>query len=500
MGGYTMSIVSTADLKLQDTYRHLIGGEWVVSSSRQTLETVNPATEEVLARFQAGNGEDIDAAVTAARRAFPNWRRTTVTERARILNAIADIIETNKEDFARIETLDNGKPIRESRNVDIPLSVDHFRYFASVIRAEENTSARLNDTDQSYNYAEPLGVVGQIIPWNFPLMMAAWKIAPALAAGNCVVLKPAEQTPLSVLELGQRIQHLLPPGVLNIVTGDGPGAGAPLVAHREVDKIAFTGSTEVGRLIAEEAGKRMTPVTLELGGKSPNIVFPDANLPRAMEGLVLALALNQGEVCTCGSRALVHTDVYDKVRQGLKARFERIRVGDPLDETTVMGAQVSREQFDTINSYLQHAHHDRGIKIVCGGQPVNRKGYFIQPTIVETDNTTKLDQEEIFGPVLTLMRFRDEAEAVAMANDTPYGLGAGLWTRDVNRIHRMTREIQAGRIWVNTYHAYPAHAPFGGYKDSGRGRETHKMMLDAYRQNKNVIISHDENETGLFPI
>jgi aldehyde dehydrogenase len=494
-----MGVVSRSNLKLQNVYHQLIGGEWVQSRSEQMIETINPATEEVLARFQAGNAEDIDAAVTAARRAFPLWRKTTVTERAKILNAIADTIEKNADEFALLETVDNGKPIREARAIDIPLSIDHFRYFASVIRAEENSSATVDGMTESYNYTEPLGVVGQIIPWNFPLMMAAWKLAPALAAGNCVVLKPAEETPLSVLELARKLHHLLPPGVLNVVTGYGPEAGTALAAHREVDMLAFTGSTDVGHLIAREAAKTMKPITLELGGKSPNIVFPDANLPKAIEGLVMAVALNQGEVRTCGSRALVHQDVYDRVKEAVRGRFEKMRVGDPLDEKTQMGALVSREQFNRVNSYLEYAQARDDHRILCGGNPVKRKGFFIQPTLVETHNRSKLAQEEIFGPVLTLISFRNEKEAIEIANDTKFGFGAGLWTRDVNRIHRMSQEIEVGRIWVNNYHSYPAHAPLGGRKESGRGRENHKMMLDSYRQNKNVLFSFDEAETGLFP-
>lgn len=495
----SMGKTSVDEVKLENTYRHFIGGEWVASRSGETITTENPATKEPLALFQSGNAEDIDSAVSQAKRAFESFSDTTPQERATLLHKIADVIDENAETFAIIETLDNGKPIRETRAADIPLASDHFRYFASVVRAEEDGCARIDANTYSHNYAEPLGVVGQIIPWNFPLLMAAWKLAPALAAGNTVVLKPAEQTPLSVLELMKRIGHLLPPGVVNVVTGYGPECGAPLVTHADVAKVAFTGSSEVGRIIAAEAGKMMKPVTLELGGKSPNIVFSDANLDQATEGLVLGSAFNQGEVCTCGSRALVHEDVYERVKEGVKQRFEKIKVGDPLDESTMMGAQVSKEQYDKILGYIEHARKTEGHQFVCGGQKDSERGYFIRPTVVETDNRSKLAQEEIFGPVLCLLRFKSEEEAIDIANDTVYGLGAGLWTRDVNRVHRMTRAIKAGRIWVNTYHQYPAHAPFGGYKESGIGRENHKMALNAYRQNKNVIISHGEEETGLFP-
>ena len=484
---------------IQKVYGHYIGGEWVNGAAGETFDSINPATEEVIASFQAGNAQDIDYAVSAATQAFQVYGNTTIQERAQLLGKIADALEAHAEDFAIMESMDNGKPIRETRFADIPLSIDHFRYFAAIIRGEEDTSCKVSSSLQSFNYAEPLGVVGQIIPWNFPLLMAAWKIAPALATGNTIVMKPAEQTSLTIMEFAKLTQDIIPAGALNIVTGMGPDAGAPLVAHPGIKKIAFTGSSEVGQLISSEAAKTMKPVTLELGGKSPNIVFPDASLPKAIEGITLGALFNQGEVCTCGSRALVHEDIYDEVKAGLIKRFEKVVLGDPLNEDTTMGAQASKEQFDKISSYLKKAHDGSEYSVVTGGAALDGKGFFVTPTIVETHNSAQLAQEEIFGPVLSLIKFKTEEEALFLANDTEYGLGAGLWTKDINRIHRITTGIQAGRIWVNNYHAYPSHAPFGGYKKSGYGRETHKMMLSAYRQNKNVIISYSDDEAGLYP-
>ncbi len=486
------------DLAIDQAYKHYIGGEWA-SSNNETFDSHNPSNGKLLASFAKGNDKDIDAAVSAAKSAFTSWSQTSVTERATILNKIAELIENNADRLAKIETLDNGKPIRETSFADIPLAADHFRYFAGVIRAEENTSAVLDENTHSYNYAEPIGVVGQIIPWNFPLLMAAWKIAPALAAGNCIVLKPAEQTPLSIMELMKLTHDIIPAGVVNVVTGFGPEAGAPLVRHPDVNKVAFTGSSEVGKVICKMAAESMKPVTLELGGKSPNIIFPDANINKAIDGLVMAFAFNQGEVCTCGSRALIHEDIYDKVVEGMIAKIKKIKIGDPMDPETMLGSQASKEQFDKIVSYLEHAKQAEDCEVIYGGDPVPGDGYFIKPTLVATNNDSKLAREEIFGPVLGLIKFKNEEEAVAIANDTNYGLGAGLWTTDINRVHRMGRQIEAGRIWVNNYHAYPAHAPFGGYKESGLGRETHKMMLNAYRQNKNLIISYGNEETGFYP-
>lgn len=494
-----MSIASRYGVGINPSYKLFIGGEWVESLSGQTFDSINPATGKVLASFQSGNEEDIDVAVAAATKAFASFRYKSPSERSSLLLKIADTIESNLEEFAKMETLDNGKPIRETMAADIPLCVDHFRYFAGVIRSEEDSGSSLDAHTYSYNYKEPIGVVGQIIPWNFPLLMAVWKLAPALAAGNCIVLKPAEQTPLTILELMKKIQDFLPPGVINVVTGFGEQAGAPLVKHPGVKKIAFTGSTEVGKKIAKSAAESMKPVTLELGGKSPNIVFPDANLSKAVEGVTMGAVFNQGEVCTCGSRALIHEDIYEDFKKALIDRFEKVEVGDPMKPSTMIGAQVSKEQFDKISGYLSHAKTSEDCDIVCGGEPEPSDGYFIKPTIVETSNHSKLAQEEIFGPVLSLIRFKDEEEALAIANDTVYGLGAGVWTKDVNRIQRLVKGIEAGRVWVNNYHAYPAHSPFGGYKESGYGRETHKMALSAYQQNKNAIVSYSEEELGFYP-
>ena len=497
-----MSIVSRYE-GIQSSYGHFIDGQWTEGVAKDTFRSIDPSTEDILAHFQAGNSEDIHKAVSAAKKAFISFSKWTVAERASLLNKIADALEARAADFAVMESMDNGKPIRETRMADIPASIDHFRYFAAVIRGEEDTSFVIDEHTESYNYQEPLGVVGQIIPWNFPLLMAAWKIAPALAAGNTIVLKPAEQTPLTIMEFCKLTQSIIPDGVLNVVTGYGPDAGAPLVEHADVKKVAFTGSSAVGKIIAETAAKTMKPVTLELGGKSPNIVFPDAPMAKAIEGLVMGALFNQGEVCTCGSRALVHSDIYDEVKAGLIKRFEQVKVGNPLDESVSMGAQASKEQFEKICGYLDKANSGSEYTVLAGGAPhkvgSDGVGYFVKPTLVETDNGSCLAQEEIFGPVLSLIKFSSDDDALRIANDTDYGLGAGVWTKDANRIRRMTKGIEAGRVWVNTYHAYPSHAPFGGYKQSGIGRETHKMMLAAYRQNKNVIISYSENETGLYP-
>lgn len=485
-------------VKLDEEYGLFIGGEWVKATNGETFESTNPSTEEPLARFQSGTSEDIDAAVRAARNAFASWQWSSVSERSELLYSIANVIQENIEYLATLESMDNGKPIRETMHADLPLSIDHFKYFASVIKSEEHSFSTPAQDLESFNYQEPLGVVGQIIPWNFPLLMAAWKIAPALASGNCIVLKPAEQTPLSIMALTKLIQPLLPPGVLNVVTGFGPTAGAALTVHPDVNKIAFTGSSEVGKTILKNAAQTMKPVTLELGGKSPNIVFPDADLARAAEGLVLALALNQGEVCTCGSRAFVHKDIYEEMKQRIIAKFENIVVGDPMDPKTMMGSQASKEQYHKTLSYIELAEKN-GMKILTGGKSLDRKGFFIEPTIIETDNGSKISQEEIFGPVMALIPFESEEQVISLANDTIYGLAAGIWTSDIRRVRRMSQKIQAGRVWVNTYHQYPANAPFGGYKESGMGRENHRMVLDAYRQVKNVMISYEQGETGLFP-
>lgn len=450
---------------------------------------------------------DVELALDAAHAAKDSWGKTSVAARSRILNQIADRIEQNLEYLAVVETIDNGKPIRESRAADLPLVIDHFRYFAGVIRAEEGTISEHDENTVSICLHEPLGVVGQIIPWNFPLLMATWKVAPALAAGNCVVLKPAEQTPTSIMVLLELIKDLLPPGVLNVVTGHGLEAGAPLSSSNRISKVSFTGETSTGSLIMGEAAKNLIPVTMELGGKSPLIFMEsvadhdDAYFDKAIEGAVL-FALNQGEVCTCPSRFLVHEKIYDKFISRVIERTKAIKIGHPLDPTTMIGAQASEEQFAKISKYLQIGK-DEGAQVLVGGG-VSRlsgelsDGYYIQPTIFKGHNKMRIFQEEIFGPVASCTTFKTTEEAIAIANDTAYGLGAGVWTRDAHELYQVPRAIQAGRVWVNCYHAYPAHAPFGGYKKSGFGRETHKMMLDHYRHTKNMLISYSKNKLGFF--
>lgn len=446
----------------------------------------------------------MDAAVSAATAAFKTWSKTSVTDRATRLLKIADIIEKNADRLAKIETVDNGKAIRESMAADLPLVVDHFRYFASVIRAEEGTATEIDANTVSLCIQEPLGVVGQIIPWNFPLLMAAWKVAPALAAGCCVVLKPAEQTPTSIMALVDLIKDELPPGVLNVVSGFGAEAGDALAHSKGIHKLGFTGSTATGIAIAKAAAENLIPVTLELGGKSPNIFFSsvmdadDNFLDKAVEGAVL-FALNQGEVCTCQSRLLVQEDIYDKFMERVVARTEAIKIGDPLDPSTMMGAQVSENQHKRIENYIGIGLAE-GAKVLTGGakNDVVDGGFYFKPTILAGKNNMKVFQEEIFGPVTGVTTFKTEEEAIEIANDTIYGLGAGVWTRDAHQAYKVPRAIEAGRVWVNCYHAYPAHAPFGGYKKSGYGRENHKMMLDHFRQTKNMLISLDKNKLGFF--
>jgi len=424
-----------------------------------------------------------------------------------LLNKVADIIEANADEFAMVETCDNGKPIREAAGVDVPLAIDHWRYFASVIRAEEGTASELNKNTLSLNIKEPLGVVAQIIPWNFPLLMLSWKVPPALVAGNCVILKPAEQTPASATLLMEKIAAVFPPGVINIVHGFGPEAGKPLASSSGVDKVAFTGETTTGQLIMQYASKNINPVTMELGGKSPNIFFnsvmdeDDAFLDKAIEGAVM-FAVNQGEVCTCPSRLLVQEDIYDKFMEKVIARTKAIVQKDPYDMGTMMGAQASKDQYEKILSYIKIGK-DEGANVLTGGNACKldgnlSNGYFIEPTILEGHNKMRVFQEEIFGPVVCVTKFKDEAEAIEIANDTLYGLGAGVWTRDAHQLYQVPRAIKAGRVWVNCYHDYSAHAPFGGYKKSGFGRETHLMMLNHYRQNKNMLISYDKNKLGFF--
>jgi aldehyde dehydrogenase len=492
---------------LKPRYGNYIGGEFVAPLSGQYFSNTSPVDGSVIGEFPRSNAADIDKALDAAHAAADAWGRTSVQERSHILLKIADRIEANLELLAVAETWDNGKPVRETLNADVPLAVDHFRYFAGCIRAQEGSTAEINDGTVAYHFHEPLGVVGQIIPWNFPLLMAAWKLAPALAAGNAIVLKPAEQTPLSITLLVEIIGDLLPPGVLNIVQGFGREAGEALATSTRIAKIAFTGSTPVGSHIMKCAAENIIPSTVELGGKSPNIFFADimnaepAFIEKAAEGLVLGF-FNQGEICTCPSRALVQESIYDAFMVEVMKKVKQIKRGNPLDTETMVGAQASQQQFDKILSYLEIAQQE-GAQVLTGGAAEKldgdlASGYYIQPTLLKGHNKMRVFQEEIFGPVIGVTTFKDEAEALAIANDTEFGLGAGVWSRDINTAYRMGRGIKAGRVWTNCYHLYPAHAAFGGYKKSGVGRENHKMMLDHYQQTKNLLVSYDINPLGFF--
>jgi len=496
-----------AKLAFKTEYDNFINGRFVKPVKGQYFDVITPISGKVYTRAARSTAEDIDLALDAAHAAAAKWGATNAAERANVLLKIADRIEQNLELLAYAETVDNGKPIRETLNADIPLAADHFRYFAGCLRAQEGALSQIDDNTVAYHFHEPLGVVGQIIPWNFPILMAAWKIAPALGAGNCVVLKPAESTPVSILVLAELIADLLPPGVLNIVNGYGKEAGMPLATSKRIAKIAFTGSTATGRVIAQAAATNLIPATLELGGKSPNVFFDDvmaqddAFLDKAIEGLVL-FAFNQGEVCTCPSRALIQESIYDKFIERALKRVAAIKQGSPLDTETMMGAQASAMQMDKIMSYLEVGKQE-GAKVLIGGGRNQlggelAGGYYVQPTLFKGNNSMRVFREEIFGPVLAVATFKDEAEALAIANDTPYGLGAGVWTRDGSRAYRMGRAIQAGRVWTNCYHAYPAHAAFGGYKESGIGRETHKAMLDHYQQTKNLLVSYSPSALGFF--
>ncbi|MBA5249794.1 MAG: aldehyde dehydrogenase [Gammaproteobacteria bacterium] len=487
-------------------YENYIDGKWLAPVDGEYFEDTSPVNGELITKIPKSNKKDIDLAVAAGVRAFESWGKTSATERSNLLFKIADKIEENLEELALVEAWDNGKAIRETMAADIPLAVDHFRYFGSVIRSEAGDVADLDNNTVSMEIHEPLGVVGQIIPWNFPILMAVWKIAPALAAGNCVVLKPAEQTPVSILFVMEAIKGILPDGVLNIVNGFGPEAGKPLAQHPDIKKVAFTGETTTGRLIMQYASENIIPVTLELGGKSPNIFLEsvmdkdDNFLDKAIEGLVL-FAFNQGEVCTCPSRALIQESIYDKFMEKCLKRIEAITMGDTLDSATMMGAQASNDQYEKILNYIDIGKQEGAEVLIGGGKYDNAtypNGYYIQPTVFKGNNKMRIFQEEIFGPVLSVTTFKDEAEALEIANDTLYGLGAGVWTRDVHQMQTFSRGIEAGRIWCNCYHAYPAHASFGGYKKSGIGRETHKMMLNAYRHTKNVLMSYDKNALGFF--
>jgi aldehyde dehydrogenase len=488
-------------------YGNFINGRWEEPRSGAYFKNSSPVNGQVLCEVARSNAQDIELALDAAHAAKDAWGRTSVAERAVLLNKIAQIMEDNLPLLAQAETWDNGKPIRETMAADIPLAIDHFRYFAGVIRAQEGGISEIDHDTIAYHFHEPLGVVGQIIPWNFPLLMATWKLAPALAAGNTVVLKPAEQTPASVLVLAELIGNVLPPGVLNIVNGFGLEAGKPLASSNRIAKIAFTGETTTGRLIMQYASHNLIPVTLELGGKSPNIFFQDVAaadddfFDKAIEGFVM-FALNQGEVCTCPSRALIHESIYDRFIERALARVAAIKQGDPLDPATMIGAQASSEQLEKILSYFDIGRQE-GAEVLIGGERNNLPGdlaggYYIKPTVFKGHNKMRIFQEEIFGPVVSVTTFKDDAEALAIANDTLYGLGAGVWTRDVNRAYRFGRGIQAGRVWTNCYHAYPAHAAFGGYKQSGIGRENHRMMLNHYQQTKNMLVSYSPKKLGFF--
>jgi aldehyde dehydrogenase len=488
-------------------YENFIGGKWVPPVDGEYFENISPVTGQAYCEVPRSQAADIELALDAAHAAKDAWGRTSPAERARILNKIADRMEENLEMLAVAETWENGKPIRETLNADIPLAIDHFRYFAGCIRAEEGALSEIDHDTVAYHFKEPLGVVGQIIPWNFPLLMAAWKLAPALAAGNCVVLKPAEQTPTSILVLMELIQDILPPGVVNVVNGFGVEAGKPLASSSRIAKIAFTGETTTGRLIMQYASQNIIPVTLELGGKSPNIFFEDVAakddefFDKAIEGFTL-FALNQGEICTCPSRALIHESIYDKFMERALERVKQIKQGNPLDTETMIGAQASSEQLEKILSYIDIGKQE-GAELLAGGERNIlegdlKDGYYVKPTVFKGHNKMRIFQEEIFGPVVAVTTFKDMDEALEIANDTLYGLGAGVWTRDINTAYRVGRGIQAGRVWTNCYHMYPAHAAFGGYKQSGFGRETHKMMLEHYQQTKNLLVSYSPKKLGLF--
>ncbi|MCQ1945700.1 MULTISPECIES: aldehyde dehydrogenase family protein [unclassified Arthrobacter] len=488
-------------------YDNWIGGEWVAPVKGEYFENISPINGRAFCEVARGTSADIDLALDAAHKAAGAWGKTAVAERALVLTRIADRIEANLEMLAVAETWDNGKPIREVLAADLPLAVDHFRYFAGAIRAQEGGISQIDDNTTSYHFHEPLGVVGQIIPWNFPILMAVWKLAPALAAGNAIVLKPAEQTPTSILVLMELIADLLPAGVLNVVNGFGVEAGKPLASSNRIRKIAFTGETTTGRLIMQYASQNLIPVTLELGGKSPNIFFADVAAAddsfydKALEGFNM-FALNQGEVCTCPSRALVQDSMYDSFMADALARTAQMIQGNPLDTNTMVGAQASNDQLEKILSYLDIGKQE-GARVLAGGERAHfdgdlAGGFYVQPTVFEGTNNMRIFQEEIFGPVVSVTRFSDYGEAMAIANDTLYGLGAGVWSRDGNTAYRAGRDIQAGRVWVNNYHAYPAHSAFGGYKSSGIGRENHAMMLDHYQQTKNLLVSYAENKQGFF--
>lgn len=496
-----------AKVAFESRYDNYIGGDWVKPVKGNYFENVTPVTGQAFTEVAQSTAEDVELALDAAHKAAPAWGKTSVAERAVILNKIADRMEENLEMLAVAETWDNGKAIREPLNADLPLAVDHFRYFAGAIRAQEGALSQIDEDTVAYHFKEPLGVVGQIIPWNFPILMAVWKLAPALAAGNCVVLKPAEQTPASIMVLVNLIGDLLPPGVINVVNGFGVETGKPLASNKRIAKVAFTGETTTGRLIMQYASQNLIPVTLELGGKSPNIFFEDVMASKdsfydkALEGFAM-FGLNQGEVCTCPSRALVQESIFDEFVEAGLERVRSIKQGNPLDDSMQVGAQASNDQFEKIKSYLDIGKQE-GAEVLIGGEVLELDGdlaggFYIQPTVFKGQNSMRIFQEEIFGPVVALTSFSDYDDAMSIANDTLYGLGAGVWSRSGNVAYRAGREIQAGRVWVNNYHNYPAHAAFGGYKSSGIGRENHLMMLDHYQQTKNMLVSYSEDALGFF--
>ena len=496
-----------SSVAVRSRYDNFIGGDWVAPLDGGYFDNISPVTGKPVCQVARSQAADIELALDAAHKAKDAWGRVSPAERAAILTKIADRMQENLPLLAAVETIDNGKPIRETRMADVPLAIDHFRYFAACIRSQEGSLTEIDETTIAYHFHEPLGVVGQIIPWNFPILMACWKLAPALAAGNCIVMKPAEQTPMSIMVLMDVIGDVLPAGVLNVVNGFGVEAGKPLAQNKRIAKISFTGETTTGRLIMQYASENLIPVTLELGGKSPNIFFADVMaedddyFDKALEGFAM-FALNQGEVCTCPSRALVQKSIYDRFMEKAIERVNKVKQGNPLEADTMIGAQASNDQMEKILSYIDIGQKE-GAKLLAGG---NRnmlegdlaEGYYVQPTVFEGNNKMRIFQEEIFGPVLSVTTFEDEAEALEIANDTLYGLGSGVWTRDINRAYRMGRGIEAGRVWTNCYHLYPAGAAFGGYKKSGFGRENHKMMLDHYQQTKNMLVSYSPNALGFF--
>ncbi|MEO1544772.1 MAG: aldehyde dehydrogenase family protein [Pseudomonadota bacterium] len=494
-------------ITVRKRYDNYIGGEWVAPTHGAYFENTTPITGQVICEVARSTSDDIEKALDAAHKAKDAWGKASLADRSAVLLKIADRLEAHIQEIATVETIDNGKPIRETTAADIPLAVDHFRYFAGCIRAQEGSVCEIDETTVAYHIHEPLGVVGQIIPWNFPILMAAWKLAPAIAAGNCVVLKPAEQTPMGIMALMDLVGDLIPPGVLNVVNGFGVEAGKPLAQSPRISKVAFTGETTTGRLIMQYASENIIPVTLELGGKSPNVFFEDvyndddAFLDKALEGFAM-FALNQGEVCTCPSRALVHESIYDAFMERAIERVKSIRQGNPLNPQTMIGAQASSDQQEKILSYISIGREE-GAKVLTGGEASSMtapydKGFYVTPTVLEGHNKMRVFQEEIFGPVLAVTKFKTEEEALEIANDTLYGLGAGVWSRDGNTAYRMGRAIQAGRVWTNCYHLYPAHAAFGGYKQSGIGRENHHMMLEHYQQTKNLLVSYSPNALGFF--